>query len=88
MRPTGSVTRAARRPSAVALAWLAAARGAIRSAYEQRLAELGAPFAVDPGLLAAFEAEKAAYRLVCAVRFLPRVARGAPGGRCPSVLGA
>ena len=55
----------------VALAWLAAARGAIRSAYEQRLAELGAPFAVDPGLLAAFEAEKAAYEFVYAARFLP-----------------
>ena len=85
MRPTGSATRAARRPGRSPLAWLAAARGAIRSAYEQRLAELGAPFAVDPGLLAAFEAEKAAYEFVYAVRFLPAWLE-VPRRALPSVL--
>ena len=60
-----------REASPVAEAWIAAARGSIRSAYERRLAELGAPFAVDDGLLSAFEAEKAVYEFVYAVRFLP-----------------
>jgi maltokinase len=55
----------------VALAWIAAARTGIRSGYERRLAELNAPFRVDPRLLAAFEAEKAVYEFLYAVRFLP-----------------
>jgi trehalose synthase-fused probable maltokinase len=55
----------------VAEAWIAAARSAVRAAYDARLEELGAPFAVDDALLAAFEAEKAAYEFVYAVRFLP-----------------
>lgn len=61
----------AREPSPLADAWIGAARDAIRSSYERRLAELRAPFAVDPQLLAAFEAEKAVYEFVYATRFLP-----------------
>ena len=48
----------------VAAAWIAAARREIRTAYERRLP-------VDGRLLAAFEAEKAVYEFVYAVRFLP-----------------
>ncbi len=55
----------------IALAWITAARSGIRDAYERRLSELDAPFAVDEPLLSAFEAEKAAYEFVYAVRFLP-----------------
>lgn len=55
----------------VATAWIAAARSGIRDAYERRLSELDAPFAIDEPLLAAFEAEKAVYEFVYAVRFLP-----------------
>jgi trehalose synthase-fused probable maltokinase len=55
----------------VAEAWIAAARSALRAAYDARLEELRAPFAVDDALLAAFEAEKATYEFVYAVRFLP-----------------
>jgi trehalose synthase-fused probable maltokinase len=55
----------------VAEAWIAAARSEIRAAYDAQLEELGAPLAVDDALLAAFEAEKAAYEFVYAVRFLP-----------------
>lgn len=58
-------------PSPVADAWIGAARRAIRSSYELRLEELGAPFAVDPRLLVAFEADKAVYEFVYAARFLP-----------------
>jgi trehalose synthase-fused probable maltokinase len=57
--------------SAVADAWVAAARRAIRLSYERRLAELRAPFAVDPQLLTAFEADKAVYEFIYAVKFLP-----------------
>jgi trehalose synthase-fused probable maltokinase len=55
----------------VATAWVDAARTAIRSAYERRLRELGAPCIVDPRLLDAFEAEKAVYEFVYAATFLP-----------------
>jgi maltokinase len=58
-------------PSAVAAAWVGATRTIIRSSYERRLAELRAPFDVDPQLLAAFEAEKAVYEFIYAARFLP-----------------
>jgi trehalose synthase-fused probable maltokinase len=57
--------------SPVAAAWIDAARTAIRSTYERRLRELGAPFAVDPRLLDAFEAEKAVYEFVYAATFRP-----------------
>lgn len=69
-------------PSPVADAWIESARGVIRSSYERRLAELGAPFAVDPRLLAAFEADKAVYEFIYGARFLPswlRVPQGALG---------
>ena len=55
----------------VAAAWISAVRGGIRAAYERRLAERDAPFTVDDGLLAGFEAEKAVYEFVYAARFLP-----------------
>ena len=55
----------------VADAWIAAARSGIRGSYEARLSQHGAPFEVDDMLLAAFEAQKAAYEFVYAVRFLP-----------------
>lgn len=60
-----------REPGLVATAWIDAARTGIRSAYERRLRELGAPFTVDPRLLDAFEAEKAVYEFVYAATFLP-----------------
>jgi trehalose synthase-fused probable maltokinase len=56
---------------AVATTWIDATRNSIRSAYEHRLRELDAPLAVDPQLLAAFEAEKAVGEFIYAVRFLP-----------------
>ena len=52
-------------PSPLAAAWIAAARDAIRSSYE----ELRGP--VDRQLLAAFEADKAVYEFLYAARFLP-----------------
>ncbi|HET7045534.1 MAG TPA: hypothetical protein VFI37_11845 [Gaiellaceae bacterium] len=58
-------------PSPVADAWVGAARRAIRSSYERRLGELGAPFALDAQLLAAFEADKAVYEFIYAASFLP-----------------
>jgi trehalose synthase-fused probable maltokinase len=60
-----------RGPTPIVDAWIRGARRAIRSSYEARLDELGAPFAVDPRLLAAFEADKAVYEFVYAARFLP-----------------
>ena len=71
----------------VAAVWIASARAAIRVAYEARLAELGAPLRVDPRLLAAFEAEKAAYEFVYAARFLPAWLE-VPRRALPSVLAA
>lgn len=71
----------------VASAWIAAARGAVRGAYERRLAELRAPLRVDPELLDAFEAEKAVYEFVYAARFLPSWLE-VPRRALPSVLGA
>ena len=55
----------------VATAWIDAARHSIRSAYEHRLGELRTPLAVDPQLLAAFEADKAVGEFVYAARYLP-----------------
>lgn len=55
----------------VVAAWVGAARTSIRAAYERRLVELDAPFAVDAELLGAFEAEKAVDEFVYAARFLP-----------------
>lgn len=57
--------------SQVARAWRRSARAAIRSAYERVLDEHGRPFTVNDDLLAAFEAEKAVYEFIYAMRFLP-----------------
>jgi maltokinase len=64
----------------VALAWTAAEREAFVEAYRTGIA--GTPLSLDPGLLRAFEVEKATYEFVYAAEFLPEwmpVAVGAMG---------
>jgi maltose alpha-D-glucosyltransferase/alpha-amylase len=52
-------------------AWLRRARVRFVEAYRRGLSEAGAPIALDPGLLRAFEIEKETYEFIYASTYLP-----------------
>jgi predicted trehalose synthase len=52
-------------------AWLRRARERFVDAYRRGLSEAGAPIALDPGLLRAFEIEKETYEFIYASTYLP-----------------